>query len=182
MYRPHCKQCNGCVPTRIPVANFPLRRSHRRVINKNRDLTINIEEASFNSRFYDLYQRYINVKHADGDMFPPSIDQYKTFLLSPWADSIFISSYLGKKLISVAVTDRQAEGLSAIYTFYDPYESRRSLGTFNILNQIRIASELDLEYLYLGYWIANNEKMHYKINFKPLELLINSQWTKIGFT
>ena len=170
------------MPTRIPVANFPLRRSHRRVINKNRDLTINIEEASFNSRFYDLYQRYINVKHADGDMFPPSIDQYKTFLLSPWADSIFISSYLGKKLISVAVTDRQTEGLSAIYTFYDPYESRRSLGTFNILNQIRIASELDLEYLYLGYWIANNEKMDYKINFKPLELFINSQWTKIGFT
>ena len=94
----------------------------------------------------------------------------------------FISSYLGKKLISVAVTDKQKEGLSAIYTFYDPYESRRSLGTFNILNQIRIASELDLEYLYLGYWIANNEKMHYKINFKPLELFINAQWTKIGFT
>ena len=105
--------------------------------------------------------------------------KYKTFLLSPWADSIFISSYLGKKLVSVAVTDRLKDGLSAIYTFYDPYEAKRSLGTFNILNQVEIASELSLNYLYLGYWIANNQKMHYKINFKPLELFVNSEWTRI---
>ena len=149
------------------------------MMRKNKELIIKIEKASFNSRFYDLYQRYVNVKHADGDMFPPSIEQYKTFLLSPWADSIFISSYLGKKLVSVAVTDRLKDGLSAIYTFYDPFEARRSLGTFNILNQVEIASELSLNYLYLGYWIANNQKMHYKINFKPLELFVNSEWTKI---
>ena len=132
-------------------------------MRRNKDLIIKIEKASFNSRFYDLYQRYVNVKHADGDMFPPSIEQYKTFLLSPWADSIFITSYLGKKLVSVAVTDRLKDGLSAIYTFYDPYEAKRSLGTFNILNQVEMASELSLNYLYLGYWIANNQKMHYKI-------------------
>ena len=149
------------------------------MMRRNKDLIIKIEKASFNSRFYDLYQRYVNVKHADGDMFPPSIEQYKTFLLSPWADSIFISSYLGKKLVSVAVTDRLKDGLSAIYTFYDPFEARRSLGTFNILNQVEIASELSLNYLYLGYWIANNQKMHYKINFKPLELFVNSEWTRI---
>ena len=149
------------------------------MMRKNKDLVIKIEKASFNSRFYDLYQRYVNVKHADGDMFPPSIEQYKTFLLSPWADSIFISSYLGKKLVSVAVTDRLKDGLSAIYTFYDPYEAKRSLGTFNILNQVEMASELSLNYLYLGYWIANNQKMHYKINFKPLELFVNSEWTRI---
>ena len=149
------------------------------MMRRNKDLTIKIEKASFNSRFYDLYQRYVNVKHADGDMFPPSIEQYKTFLLSPWADSIFISSYLGKKLVSVAVTDRLKDGLSAIYTFYDPYEAKRSLGTFNILNQVEMASELSLNYLYLGYWIANNQKMHYKINFKPLELFVNSEWTRI---
>ena len=149
------------------------------MMRRNKDLIIKIEKASFNSRFYDLYQRYVNVKHADGDMFPPSIEQYKTFLLSPWADSIFISSYLGKKLVSVAVTDRLKDGLSAIYTFYDPFEARRSLGTFNILNQVEIASELSLNYLYLGYWIANNQKMHYKINFKPLELFVISEWTRI---
>ena len=148
-------------------------------MRRNKDLIIKIEKASFNSRFYDLYQRYVNVKHADGDMFPPSIEQYKTFLLSPWADSIFISSYLGKKLVSVAVTDRLKDGLSVIYTFYDPYEAKRSLGTFNILNQVEMASELSLNYLYLGYWIANNQKMHYKINFKPLELFVNSEWTRI---
>ena len=148
-------------------------------MRKNKDLVIKIEKASFNSRFYDLYQRYVNIKHADGDMFPASIEQYKTFLLSPWADSIFISSYLGKKLVSVAVTDRLKDSLSAIYTFYDPYETKRSLGTFNILNQVGIASELSLNYLYLGYWIANNQKMHYKINFKPLELFVNSEWTRI---
>ncbi len=149
------------------------------MIRRNDDLITKIEEASFSSRFYDLYQRYINIKHTDGDMFPPSIEQYKTFLLSPWADSIFITSYIGKKLVSVAVTDRLKEGLSAIYTFYDPHEAKRSLGTFNILSQVRIASELGLKYLYLGYWLANNRKMQYKINFKPLELFINSEWIKI---
>ena len=151
-------------------------------MRRNEDLIIKIEEASFNSRFYDLYQRYVNIKHADGDMYPPSIEQYKTFLLSPWADSFFISSYLGKKLMSVAVTDKLKDSLSAIYTFYDPNEAKRSLGTFNILNQLRIASELGLNHLYLGYWIANNGKMHYKINFKPIELFISSEWTRIETT
>ena len=79
----------------------------------------------------------------------------------------------------MAVTDRQQKGLSAIYTFYDPRELKRSLGTMSILNQIRLCAELDLDYLYLGYWIKANQKMAYKVNFKPIELLLDSQWVKV---
>ena len=179
LYSPHCSDCNACIPTRVPVKEYQPTKSNKRVLKKNKDLKIVIEEARFSTHFYYLYERYINLKHPDGDMFPPSTDQFKTFLLSPWADSFFISSYLDKKLISVAVTDRQKQGLSAIYTFYDPRELKRSLGTMSILNQIRLCAELDLDYLYLGYWIKANQKMAYKVNFKPIELLLDSQWVKV---
>ncbi len=178
LYSPHCSDCSACVPTRIPVKEYRHSKSNKRIIKRNKDLKIVVEEAAFNTRFYNLYERYINLKHPDGDMFPPSQDQYKTFLLSPWANSFFISSYLGKQLLSVAVTDQQQQSLSAIYTFYDLQEPKRSLGSMNILNQIHLCSELGLDYLYLGYWIKANQKMNYKINFKPIELRIDSQWTK----
>ena len=176
LYSPHCKDCKACVPTRIPVEKYNYTTSNKRVLKKNKDLKFIVEEAEFTTRFYDLYERYINLKHPDGDMFPPSSEQYKTFLLSPWANSFFISAYLDKKLVSVAVTDKQHNSLSAIYTFYDPLEPKRSLGTMNILNQIHLCNEMGLDYLYLGYWIKTNKKMDYKINFKPIELRINSDW------
>jgi len=179
LYSPHCSDCNACIPTRICVKEYQHTKSNKRIMKRNKDLRVVVEEATFNTRFYDLYQRYINLKHPDGDMFPPSPDQYKTFLLSPWADSFFVSSYLGKKLISVAVTDKQQQSLSAIYTFYDPQEPRRSLGTMNILTQIDLCAQFGLDYLYLGYWIKTNPKMSYKINFKPIELRIDSRWAKV---
>lgn len=180
LYRPHCDACQACVPTRLLVNDFKASRSQRRVIKRNADLNVRYEQAAFTKRHYNLYERYISLRHADGDMYPASEDQYRSFLLSPWANSSFISLYKGDQLLSVAVTDHQPEGLSAIYTFFEPTEVRRSLGVMNILMQAQYARTLDLPYLYLGYWIRDCAKMAYKINYRPTELFVNDTWVRVN--
>ncbi|HEX7036148.1 MAG TPA: arginyltransferase [Pseudomonadales bacterium] len=179
LYRPHCRTCQACVPTRIPVATFEPRRSQRRALRRNADLTVQVHRAAFSPRFYDLYARYIGGRHADGDMFPPSRDQFRSFLLSHWADTQFLCSYLHERLVAVAVTDRQAAGLSAIYTFFDPELPERSLGVWSVLQQIELARRLQLPYVYLGYWIRDAEKMRYKIDYRPVELFLNGRWVAV---
>lgn len=180
LYRPHCGSCQACVPTRLPVQEFKLTRSQRRTLKRNSDLTVRVEEATFTKRHYHLYERYISLRHADGDMYPASEDQYRSFLLSPWSNSLFISLYKEEQLLSVAVTDQQQHGLSAIYTFFEPTETKRSLGTLSILQQISLCQELELPYLYLGYWIRDCDKMAYKINYRPTELFVNNAWVRLN--
>ena len=180
LYRPHCKTCQACVPTRIPVADFEPRRSHRRILRRNADLEMRLESAAYSPAYYNLYARYIAGRHMDGDMYPPSRDQFRSFLLSQWSDTVFLSGYLGEQLISVSVTDRQPNGLSAIYTFFDPAHARRSLGVFSVLQQIRLCTELGLPHLYLGYWIKDSQKMSYKTDYRPVELLVNGRWVSIS--
>jgi arginine-tRNA-protein transferase len=176
LYRPHCKTCQACVPTRIPVAQFMPRRSQRRVIKRNHDITVAVEPAIYSQRTYELYASYITGRHSDGDMYPPSSDQFRSFLLSQWSDTVFICSYLGDQLVAVAVTDRQERGMSAIYTFFDPQFASRSLGVLCIINQIELCREVGLPYLYLGYWIRDSEKMRYKTDYRPVELFANDRW------
>ena len=102
-------------------------------------------------------------------MYPPSKDQFRSFLLSQWSDTRFVSCYLNDRLISVAVTDMQTNGLSAIYTFFDPEESSRSLGVYSVLKQIELCADLDVPYLYLGYWIKDSRKMSYKTDYRPVD-------------
>ena len=180
LYRPHCGSCQACVPTRLPVQEFKLTRSQRRTLKRNSDLTVRVEEATFTKRHYHLYERYISLRHADGDMYPASEDQYRSFLLSPWSNSLFVSLYKEEQLLSVAVTDQQQHGLSAIYTFFEPTETKRSLGTLSILQQISLCQELELPYLYLGYWIRDCDKMAYKINYRPTELFVNNAWVRLN--
>ena len=180
LYRPHCGSCQACVPTRLPAQEFKLTRSQRRTLKRNRDLTVRVEEATFTKRHYHLYERYISLRHADGDMYPASEDQYRSFLLSPWSNSLFVSLYKEEQLLSVAVTDQQQHGLSAIYTFFEPTETKRSLGTLSILQQISLCQELELPYLYLGYWIRDCDKMAYKINYRPTELFVNNAWVRLN--
>ena len=180
LYRPHCKTCQACVPTRIPVDTFTPRRSQRRVMKRNADLTVRVEPATFSRRNYELYARYIAGRHIDGDMYPPSSDQFRSFLLSQWSDTVFVCSYLDDQLLSAAFTDRQERGMSAIYTFFDPDFTSRSLGVLSILNQIELCRELGLPYLYLGYWIRDADKMRYKTDYRPVELLTNSRWVTIA--
>ena len=176
LYRPHCATCQACIPTRLLVDRFRPRRTQRKVDRRNADLEVRIEEATFSKRHYHLYERYISLRHADGDMFPASEDQYRSFLLSPWSSSFFLSLYLDERLISVAVTDRQEHGLSAIYTFFEPTLDARSLGVQSVLSQIDLARRWQLPYLYLGYWIEECPKMAYKSNYQPAEIYTQGKW------
>jgi arginine-tRNA-protein transferase len=180
LYRPHCSSCSACVPTRVPASSFSPSRSQRRILKRNKDLRVEVEEAQFSKRYYNLYERYINQRHTDGDMYPASEDQFRSFLLSEWSSSIFVSIYEGERLLSVGVTDQLGNGLSAIYTFFEPSETRRSLGVLSVIKQIELCQERELPFLYLGYWIKESVKMNYKTNYRPTQLFVNDHWVGLS--
>ncbi len=179
VYRPHCSQCNACVPARIPVAGFAARRGQRRIWQRNVDLMAVASHDIRDQEAYDLYHRYICERHADGDMYPPDREQYEAFLNEVWNCTRYFRFYLQGKLAMVAVVDELEDGLSAIYTFFDPEADKRSLGVYAILWQIEKAKEMGLEYLYLGYWIRECRKMAYKADYRPLEVYLNNRWTEL---
>ncbi|MEH6517759.1 MAG: arginyltransferase [Halioglobus sp.] len=176
IYRPHCAQCNACVPSRLPVAAFQPSRSQKRTSRRNRDLTVEQTDDIRDDQSYALYRRYIEQRHADGDMFPPDREQYESFLNNAWDCTRYFRFYQENRLIAVAVVDVMVDGLSAIYTFFEPEEEQRSLGTYAVLWQIEQARKMGLSYLYLGYWIQNCQKMSYKADYKPLELFLDGCW------
>lgn len=176
VYRPRCGGCQACESVRIVLADFQLNRSFRRVRARNHDLHIHLTHSDWHAEHYDLYERYLATRHRDGDMYPPSPRQYREFLLCDWSDTTLIEFRLEQRLVAVAVTDRLRDGLSAVYTFYDTDLTDRSLGTFAILTQIDWAQQLNLPYLYLGYWIEASPRMTYKTRFQPLEHYRHGQW------
>lgn len=176
IYRPHCRLCQACVPVRIPVASLRQSRSHKRCLKRNSDAELRIVPTIQTDEHYALYERYIVGRHSDGDMYPPSRDQFHDFLSSEWGTTRYLEWRTDGKLLAVAVTDELEQGLSAIYTFYDPDQDDRSLGTFAILQQTEMARRLNLPYVYLGYWIKECEKMRYKTRFKPLQMYVNNHW------
>lgn len=176
VYRPHCKLCSACIPCRINTNNFKPSRNQRRCLKNNNDLTTRVVNAQFKEEYFSLYRRYLNSRHADGNMVDPTRDDYNSFLLNNWQSSIFIESRLNDQLLSVAVVDYLPNGLSAVYTFFEPEQSKRSLGTFAILQQVWLAKLYMLPHIYLGYWIKDHPKMDYKQNFKGLEIYQQDQW------
>ncbi len=181
LYRPHCEGCSACVSVRIPVADFRSSRSQRRVAKRNEDLRLVERPALFDEEHYALYDRYIRVRHADGDMFPPSHEQYRTFLTLDEPYSRLLEFRHGDRLVAVSAFDRLEHGLSAIYTFYDPAPEwdRRSLGTFAVLSLIEKARRQGLPHVYLGYWIRECRKMAYKEAYRPLEVLDGRHWRRL---
>jgi arginine-tRNA-protein transferase len=179
IYRPHCAQCNACVPARIPVAGFEPRRGQSRIAQRNQDLRIVCTDQINDDEAFDLYHQYISLRHADGDMYPPDREQYEAFLNSVWNCTRYFRFYDKGRLIAVAVVDTLEDGLSAIYTFFDPTASRRSLGVYAILWEIEQTRKMGLEYLYLGYWIRDCQKMSYKADYRPLQVYQNSRWTTL---
>jgi len=180
LYRPQCASCQSCMSCRIPVALFKPNRSQRRCWQKNQDISIGLVDRIDTLEHYALYSRYIESRHQDGDMYPPSEEQYKAFLTSEWGSTRYLEFRLDGELIGVSVCDYLEDGLSAVYTFYLAELQERSLGKFAILAQIYRARELGLGYVYLGYWIKQCEKMNYKIQYRPLELLINRRWMRLN--
>lgn len=176
LYRPHCGQCQACISCRIPVMSFTPSRSQRRCWQRNQDIEVREVDSIQTAEHYALYANYIRQRHRDGDMYPPTEAQYKAFLTSEWGVGYYLEFRLEGRLIGVAVCDRLGDGLSAVYTFFDPACEKRSLGVFSILTQIRQAARQTLPFVYLGYWIKDCQKMEYKLQYRPIELLINRRW------
>jgi arginyl-tRNA--protein-N-Asp/Glu arginylyltransferase len=176
LYRPHCDNCKACIPVRIPVNRFHASRNQKRVLARNQDIRVNWQTARFSEEHFALYRRYMQSRHTGSSMDDDNPDYYRRLLETPWCETRLMECRRDTQLLAVAITDWLANGLSAVYTFYDPQEQARSLGTFAIQQQIECARRLDLPYVYLGYWIKQCAKMAYKNKFRPFEYFDGHRW------
>ncbi len=176
IYRPYCPNCEECISVRIPVRQHRLSRSEQRVKRRNDDIQVYSVSGKFREEHFELYRRYINQRHTDGSMANPNKADYRRFLICDWTETLFYEFRQNRRLVAVAVSDIMSTGMSAVYTFFDPDFKSRSLGHFAILSQIAEAQARDLDYLYLGYWIKECNKMNYKYRYRPLEGFVNDQW------
>jgi arginine-tRNA-protein transferase len=179
-YRPHCEHCHACVSVRLPVNAFQMTRSQQRALKKHADLQVTIREASYDAEHFALYQAYQQQRHhpdpAHATEQSDDAAQYQQFLCQSNVESIMVEFRDGQGTLKmVSVIDIVMDGLSAVYTFYDASD-KASYGTHSILWQITWAKQLELPYLYLGYWIADSQKMAYKQQFQPQEKLLDGEW------
>ena len=175
IYRPHCPDCKACHSIRIPVRDFLASKSQNRILKRNKDIDVRVSRQNQVS-YYPLYERYINTRHQDGSMYPASQQQYASFISCGWNHPLFIEFRIEGELVAVAITDELLSGLSALYTFFAPELSNRSIGTFAILQQIRVALEMNKEFLYLGYQVDECSKMNYKNKFFPHQRFFDNKW------
>lgn len=176
VYRPGCTDCSACVPVRIRSKDFEPRRTDKRNLSLNSDLTVDFQKARYSDEYFQLYKTYLGARHPDGGMDDPDPEDFERFLLNPWGETLFVEVRLETQIIAVAVTDATADGLSAVYTFFDPAHSSRGLGRFCILQQIELCTAMAFPYLYLGYWVDGCQKMQYKTDYRPQEHFNGHNW------
>ncbi len=177
VYRPYCPDCDACIPARIPVHAFAPGRGELRVERRNADIEVRRLPPRYDEEHFQLYCRYLRCRHPDSSMNDPNPERYLEFLTSTWSATYFYELWTDR-LLGVAIVDHVDNGLSAVYTFFDPDSAARSLGTYAVLWQIREAERLRLPYVYLGYWIRECRKMSYKGRYRPLEIFRNGRWLR----
>jgi arginine-tRNA-protein transferase len=179
VYRPRCDACRACMPMRVRVHDHAPSRSQRRCLKRNADVTMRLRPLQYDEAHYRLYRRYQAARHAGGGMDQDDREQFRGFLLQSRVDSALAEFTLDGEVVMVALIDRLLDGLSAVYTFYEPGLERRGLGVHGVLSQIRLARDMGLPYLYVGYWIAACSKMAYKRAYRPVEVLVDGHWREL---
>lgn len=180
-YAPACPDCRECIPVRIVVSDFQLSRSQRRVLAHNRDIDGRERRPEATAEQFALFARYLDSRHADGDMASMDHADYRSLIEDTPVESAVIEYRDGDgTLLAGCLTDRLGDGLSAVYSFFDPTQPNRGLGTYMVLWLIDRARALSLPYVYLGYWIKGSRKMAYKTRYRPLEALIDGRWAPVS--
>jgi len=206
-YRPHCDGCRACVPLRLPVKQFTPNRTQRRAWKQHAHLETSPHSLQDSAEYYGLYQRYQRSRHPDGGMDNDDRESYQNFLLQSHVDSLLVEfrepcgqatsttplvlsgvegsgqadGTAGRRgaLRMVSIIDLLSDGLSSVYTFYDPDLPRARLGVYNVLWQIELCRKLDLDFVYLGYWIKDSRKMAYKTDYRPAQGLQHGAWNTL---
>jgi leucyl-tRNA---protein transferase len=180
-YRPACESCRACVSVRVVVEDFRPTRSMRRVIERNSDMTADMRTAMPTSEQYSIFRAYLDSRHHDGGMADMTVLDYAMMVEDSHVETKMVEYRVrkpGGDLLAVALTDVLSDGLSMVYSFYEPDAADRSLGTFMILDHIARARRMDLPYVYLGYWVRGSRKMDYKGRFLPQERLMPEGWVR----
>lgn len=183
-YRPACENCRACVSVRVKVEEFRASQNLRRVLNVNQDVTATVLRTEPTSEQYSLFRGYLDARHGDGGMADMTVLDYSMMVEDSHVETRLIEYRVTdpeqhNPLIGVCLTDVLADGLSMVYSFYEPDEEKRSLGTFIILDHIERARRLGLPHVYLGYWVEGSKKMAYKARFLPQERLGMDGWQRV---
>lgn len=184
-YRPACESCDACVSVRLPVGEFNFSRSHRKVLARNADLSRDLVEAEATTEQFDLLRRYLHRRHPEGGMTDMGWLDYVAMIEDTAVRTHLIEYRMPSPdggpgdLVGVSLTDLLGDGLSMVYSFFDPDLERRSLGVFAILDHLRQAAIVRLPYVYLGYWVRGSQKMDYKARFRPMDALTRFGWQRL---
>jgi arginine-tRNA-protein transferase len=184
LYRPSCSDCAACLSSRLPVAEFRPNRSQKRTLGRNADIVRRTNAAWATEEQYDLFRTYLDARHADGGMAEMDEVEFAAMIEETPVRSRVIEYRMpggprGDRLVAVCLTDVLADGLSMVYSFFDPGLGARSLGAFMILDHVRIAAEANLPYVYLGYWVPGSAKMAYKSLYRPFEIYAGGRWRRV---
>ncbi|QLI80581.1 arginyltransferase [Chitinibacter fontanus] len=176
VYRPWCDHCQACVPVRLPANQFQPNRTQRRVMQRNQSLKVRLMDLTFREEHFLLYQRYQQSRHSGGGMDQDNREQYESFLLKSNVASFLAEFIEDGEVRMVSLIDQLDDGISSVYTFFDPDLASRSLGVYNVVWQVGLAKQLGLPYVYLGYWIKDCRKMSYKTQYQPIEGRVKGEW------